>query len=637
MQRFLTTFLVFGTTAFLMAAEPDRKVPNNTASPYGVCSHLQGGEEHRQMPENLRLMKAAGIDWVRADFAWGGVEPQEGQWRFDHLDRVVDEVEKAGMTVLPILDYDVPRATPAYKHLDKWTAYVDKLVRRYKDRIRYWEVWNEQNLEGFWREKPDAENYQLLLEATYKTIKAIDPDLQVVYGGLAGIPFEYIEDSLKAGAAEYFDVFNIHPYRGGMTTFQATQGYIDELVRLRKLLDEHGAAGKPVWITEFGWATPPAESQIHLGVVRAAREILARKSGDGKTPWKIAVLYDPRYATSVQPSRDAFLKMIPENCEADFIILGDLKTLDPKKHDALLLPPGELCPTPFFGDITTYVKNGGTLFLLGGVPLYYDSDWQDNRLVQKGGAPDAHRNALRIGWTAWWHKDSKAPKEAPLSVAEGVASSFEGLKIKGKGERFLDDTKIKQGDRFIPLLTAKSGDFEGVCAAVYDFNSEFKGAVVVSAIMGQNVATTEADQAVFLPQAILLSLHNGIERYFWYEFQSMERDDQDKEHHFGIVHQQLDPKPAYLAYKALTKARPAGSVPTMAKNAPTGVCEYRWKRPDGREGHALWCLGVLPASVDFSRSDNLFEEIFDHLGSPVKPVDGKIEIGPEVIYLIKKK
>lgn len=648
--------LSFMWLALLLGAWIQAAPPDNENSPYGVCAHLQGGEEHAAMPQNLRVLTAAGIRWTRADFSWSGVQHEEGgSWHFDHLDRVVENAEKEGVSVLPILNYNVRWATPAYRHLDQWCAYVEAVVTRYKDRIRYWEVWNEQNLEGFWGDKPSGANYAILLQATYKTIKKIDPGLQVVYGGLAGVPMEYVIATLEAGAAEYFDVFNVHPYRHGMTTMARTQEYYSLMCRLENVLKAYKPGGCPVWITEFGWATPPAEWQTHLGVIRAAKATLAPAAKN----WKIAILHDKNYPASYNFSRVEYEKRIPADVKAVFITLGELKRLDAKEYDALLLPPGEQCLTPFWNEITAYVRDGGTLFLFGGVPLYYHTELKDGMLLPKKvwrETSDEYRDTLRISWEAWWHRpEGEIPREANIVVPDAMKNAFAGLNVQGRGERFLTDKKLKTGDRFIPVLAAKRDAYEGVAAAIYDLNSDMKGAVVVSTMLNQDVSTTEEEQAVFLPQAYLMSFEAGVQRYFWYEFQSMEGDAMDKEHHFGIVHRDLSPKPAYQAFKTLTKARPAGSVErdknmltissraihTMTAeeyrvqsspwNQADVYCEARWQRPDAKSGVAYWD----PAGQrEIPLRETEILEIYDYLGNPVTPRDGKLTIGPSVIYVI---
>lgn len=595
-------------------------------SPYGVCAHLGGGEEFDQMPHNLQVMREAGIGWARADFPWGSVATKAGGWRFVHLDRVLAQTEETGLRVLPILDYDVPWATPAYRHLDAWEEYVTRVVSRYRDRVKYWEVWNEQNLEHFWREKADPKNYQLLLERTYAAIKRIDPQLQVVYGGLAGIPWDFLEGSLQAGAARSFDVFNIHPYRAGMTTMAQLEQYYAELVRLRQTLDEHGAKGKPIWVTEMGWATPPGVSAVPQGILAAAKRILSPEAKE----WPLAVLVDERLPQRRRWSREGAEKILPEGGRVVSVRLEELEKLSPQKTPALLLPPGEFCLTPYLADLQRYVRDGGVLILLGGVPFYYDTAWQDGRLQQTGHAPERWRESFRIGWQAWWNAKD-VPEQAAVRVAAEGKNAFAGLKVQGQAGRFLTAEKLRPGDTFTSLLEARRGDFTGVVAAIYRFGDGGKGAVVVSTLMEETVQVTEAEQAAYLPQAILLSLQGGVERFFWYEFQSPERDDLDKEHHFGLVHRDLSPKPAYVAYRTLTRMRPAGSESLTGGGAwknPAGYCHFRWRTPDGKTMNAAWS----PEKEVVLSLKGKLKDAWSFLGEPLSVREGNLPLESTVVY-----
>ncbi len=255
-------------------------------SPYGVCAHVSRGDERPLARQEFALMKEAGIFWVRTDFDWGNVERSPGKWTFTHLDEVVEWAEKAGICILPILDYDVSWARPAYKHLDLWLEYVRQVVGRYKNRIRYWEVWNEPNLENFWRDKPDPANYVLLLRATYREIKRIDPELTVLLGGMAGIPWSYLEGIYKAGGKDYFDVMNVHPYRYPRAPEEAQ--LLGDLLRLRNLMKQFGDEAKPIWITEIGWPThvgPRGVSEAVQAEILPRAYLLAMEAGVARIFW----------------------------------------------------------------------------------------------------------------------------------------------------------------------------------------------------------------------------------------------------------------------------------------------------------------------------------------------------------------
>lgn len=617
-------------------------------SPYGVCSHLGGGEEFDQIPQNLEMMKKAGIRWARADFSWIGVEPSENEWRFEHLDKVVAATKEVGIQVLPILDYDVPWASPAYKNLDKWLAYVRKTVERYKDQIRYWEVWNEENLKGFWHDDPDAEQYARLLKETYKTIKAIDPELIVVYGGLAGVPIDFFEKSLDAGVADFFDVVNIHPYRGGLTTRERVDKFQSEIGAFNAALTRRGYKERPIWITEMGWATPPIFGDVNRRVVAAAIQRLY----PNELP-RVAFFYDDRYDPASSRPRHDFYNYLPDDYRnrrelTSFLDADQLKSLSTKDVDMLVMPPSETFPSDCFDAVAEFVKEGGTLVLNGGVPLYYEC-WIDEKTGQyRQGANNPkfgeQMQKLHMSWYAWWTRENVPESLRAVVAAESVdfkptkgTNAFDGFFPVHEATRFFDDKALKDGDRMIALIEGRNETFCGVAACIYDLNSDYKGAVVVNSVSdhdGTNTnVSTVADQAVFLSQAYLLAFAAGVERFFWYEFQAPQRDPKDPEHHFGVVGQKLDPKPAYYALSALTKARPAGSKQSGQDLKEEDVV-VSWDRPDGMKGWALWTSrSTEEKTLTFSGS---VKEAFDYLGNEaIKPKNGaKINVAPGVLYLI---
>ena len=90
-----------------------------TDDPYGVCAHVSRSEL-KIAPQEFDRMREAGVNWVRTDFDWNGVEKSRGEWNYAHLDRLTGLAKEEGMNILPILDYDVAWARPAWKNLDAW-------------------------------------------------------------------------------------------------------------------------------------------------------------------------------------------------------------------------------------------------------------------------------------------------------------------------------------------------------------------------------------------------------------------------------------------------------------------------------------------------------------------------------------
>ena len=204
--------------------------------------------------------------------------------------------------------------------------------------------------------------------------------------------------------------------------------------------------------------------------------------------------------------------------------------------------------------------------------------------------------------------------------------------------RFLTDSALKPGDTFVPLAVSSDKDYTGVSAAAYALNSDMEGGVIVTTFssFGRNV--TQDRQGQICPRAYLIALQAGIQRMFWYEFQAVEHDPFYNEHHFGMVHRDLSPKPAYTAVKALTRARPAGS--QNAKHnwrSEDGAFYFpHWRRPDGKMAWALWkaersqsCSLAITGSVT---------EAFDHLGAPVtvsvRNGEVQIDVTESILYLV---
>lgn len=629
--RFL--LLIFAISFFTVWGQSG----TNAESPYGVYADIMKGQENVFVPKNLELMRQADVAWVRCDFYWDTVENPQGTWHFDHLERVLDQTEARGLNLLVILGYTVPWARPVCDHPEPWLEYVRRTVSHFKDRVKHWEIWNEQNLKSFWVADPDPKAYAQFLRITYKTIKEIDPEAVVVYGGLAGVPFDYCEKTLQAGAGRHFDVMNIHPYRGGLSTVQEIRKFLSDIQRFHDLTVKYCGKDKPLWITEMGWSTPPSLGRYSGMLIDAA---LARLFPAG-VPGQIAVIYDPSYPPSICLNTDVWRKILKTSAELQAVRIADLKTLDPAQFPVLILPPTESFPTDVQDEIRAYVRGGGTLAALGGIPFYYRMTVGPDGVWSRGDDNSATGLSLaetfRVHWYAWWTQEG-TPRRPQSAIAPGLETLLKDYPAgKLKGQAFFSKKLLKEGDSLEPLLVYAQDSTKAI-AAIYRFRSDWKGNIILNTIedsIGGSNRTLEPNQGIYLSQAILLAVSFGVERFFPYEFQAVERDDVDPEHHFGIVHADLAPKPGYLAYCALTKARPAGSV-----NQPGGLfladgklCMISWKRPDGQTAYAIWSPDdSVTKTVAISGK---LTDAFDCHGSPVRLCD-RMTLSQRITYLIVK-
>lgn len=213
-------------------------------SPIGVGLYLYRWNRHPQADANMdraaRMAAQAGVKWSREEFQWHRIEPRRGEYDWDFYDRMVETATRHGISVYGLLAYWSEWTKPyTAEGVDDYCRWVRQVVRRYRGRIRHWEVWNEPNI-FFW--SGPKELYAELLTKAYEAIKAEDPEAQVLGCSTAGIDVEFIRNVMRWGGR--FDALTIHPYRGVLEDM----AYIRDLQEAQQLVD-----GRPVWITEIGF------------------------------------------------------------------------------------------------------------------------------------------------------------------------------------------------------------------------------------------------------------------------------------------------------------------------------------------------------------------------------------------------
>lgn len=563
---------------------PAKGAPHaSLVSPYGICEGVARLWMPRDLAEReLALLEKGGIGWVRCDFDWGEIQPKREEWRFAHIDDAVQRAEDHHVQILPILDYSAPWATPAWKHMEDWLVYVRTTVARYRGRIRFWEVWNEANLDVQGRNMPDPKVYAAFLCATYREIKAVDPEASVLVGGLSQIPLDYLEGFYQAGGKNGYDIMNVHPYRDASPEGGALY---DDLRRLTAVMQRHGDGGKPVWITEIGYATPRVQN-LSAGVLQAGMRVF-RPAG---TRWHAAVLSDNACPDCPDLADADYRQLVGEGCDFRRIGVSEIATLKRSDCDLLVMHPSEAFPAGAFDAMNAFVEAGGVIFLWSGVPLYYElvktnGVWRRNS-AQGGKATAGYRKRLRIGWEASWTRAGVPRQARNLSVGAQFSDliTIDPADKTLQASSFLTPGGLEQGDVFIPLVTASNGVYQGAVAAVY--KRATGGGVIVS--MFHPFAVDELMQARYLARTALVAFQAGVEKFFWYNFRAPERDAFDRERHYGIVHRDLSPKPGWHAYTNLVQLRPAGSVTVGGEWCFNGVYRVAWRRPDGLMGWALW-------------------------------------------------
>jgi len=222
------------------------------------------------MDRELSDLAAAGVKSLRFDFAWADLEPARDAWNFAQADLAVAKAQSYGIQVLGILG-----ACPTWANgnrpfnypptdIEAWKNYVSNVCTRYKGQVTAWEIWNEENIHGFWLPSPDANAYVALVKQTTPQIRAADPAATVVMGGVAGLDPNYLDNCFKAGVADYVDAVAYHPYPEALTFMNYTpqESNCRYIVSwLRWLISTYTTKPIQIWLTEFGWTSCQVDEQ----------------------------------------------------------------------------------------------------------------------------------------------------------------------------------------------------------------------------------------------------------------------------------------------------------------------------------------------------------------------------------------
>lgn len=170
------------------------------------------------------------------------------------------------------------------KDYDRWrdfiTAFATFLLERYgREEIRSWkfEVWNEPNLDGFWR--GDQAEYFRLYDVTTRALRAVEPGLVVGGPGTAGAAWvpDMIAHAAVSGSALDFASTHTYGVDGG---FLDEFGHDDnklspdydavsrDVRRVRSEIEASSRPGLPLHFTEWSASYNPRDP-VHDAYVSA--------------------------------------------------------------------------------------------------------------------------------------------------------------------------------------------------------------------------------------------------------------------------------------------------------------------------------------------------------------------------------
>ena len=237
--------------------------------------------EEGRLAEMLPELRKYGATQSRVGACWFVIERERGQeYDFASVDREVNLHVENGFSVVlnlatvPLWASEVPeeavRILKERKHenlvgtfmvspnrMDDYVRWVKAMAERYRDRVDYYEIWNEPDgmagpvveyddngqVTGV-RYGGDPREFTRVLKAAYATLHKYDPGCTVVACSLES-KTAFLEGIYRAGGKGFFDAVSIHAYGEPLN-----RKWIQEI---RDCMVAHGDGDKGILITEYGW------------------------------------------------------------------------------------------------------------------------------------------------------------------------------------------------------------------------------------------------------------------------------------------------------------------------------------------------------------------------------------------------
>ena len=215
------------------------------ATEFGIGSELETDELADQAA-------TLGVTWVRLTFDWFQIEPQRGSFNWDTADQQVERAQNRRLKICAILNGTPKWANGGHstqtppRDAQDWIDFVTAVVSRYRSSqtIGAYEIWNEPNLDRFWKGK-QREYIDKILIPGARAVRSADPNALVIAPAFSNqwiFQSDWPLREVVRVAGDQIDIVSVHYYPDAHVPFGE---YLDRWIGTSRL-------EKPVWITEIG-------------------------------------------------------------------------------------------------------------------------------------------------------------------------------------------------------------------------------------------------------------------------------------------------------------------------------------------------------------------------------------------------
>lgn len=284
----------------------DEKGKNVALHSKGACvttnsQHSLSANERGAAMFNWQLHMDLGLKWSRIGYHddpinWHWVETEKGVLKMDPMaedaidmlcenkinkvyclnfgNRLYEGYKERKFPQLKEWYYESPRPPKCEKALRAWDEFVKFSVTYFKDRVEYFEIWNEWNGMGYWGEKPDADHYIMLAKRTIPIIRKYAPNAKIALGSFAQFVHEQRPDNCDDNVAMFYkaikslaplvDAIGFHPFYQPTLDSDRYLDYADNIAAFKKYCESCGFEKNVYMASEFavGAMYPPVQEGL---------------------------------------------------------------------------------------------------------------------------------------------------------------------------------------------------------------------------------------------------------------------------------------------------------------------------------------------------------------------------------------
>lgn len=185
--------------------------------------------------------------WVREHISYENVMGADSAAWLKRYDQTFLQYRDNNQRVVAMLAYGT--GYDEFKEPDSWQEFVRLVVKRYRNYVDAWEIWNEPDSNNYLSPNSNWRTYRHILKTGSNIVRQYDTDAVVLNGAVSDLSNLTFTKQLYKHGQRYFDDFNVHLYY----CTKAAE-LTEDFEQLQQVIKKY-RKNERIWVTELGCST----------------------------------------------------------------------------------------------------------------------------------------------------------------------------------------------------------------------------------------------------------------------------------------------------------------------------------------------------------------------------------------------